>query len=168
MVDEVDHGWGWVSAWVGVSCASARCGRASLKWCRYVVRICRKWRSLMIRIRSSNSRRSVCDHPFTDRVRPRCSGWTGREGSGGRPRGRGLRRQSRAAGLAQRARHQLRHGRVLRCPVHHPHGPRRADELATSAPPHAVGNTSRAVRAAKGTGSMTGCSSTPAPISTCC
>jgi len=43
------------------------------------VRICRKWRSFMIRIRLSNSRRSVCDHPFTDRVRPRCSGWTGKD-----------------------------------------------------------------------------------------
>jgi hypothetical protein len=43
------------------------------------VRICRKWRSFMIRIQSSNSRGSVCDHPFTDRVRPRCSGWTGKD-----------------------------------------------------------------------------------------
>ena len=25
---------GWVSAWAGVSCASAWCGRAALKWCR--------------------------------------------------------------------------------------------------------------------------------------
>ena len=48
-----------------------------------------------------------------------------------------------------------------------PSGPRRADELAASAPPRG-GNASPAARAAKGTGSMTGCSSIPAPISTCC
>ena len=30
----------------------------------------------MIRILSSSSRRSVCDHPFADRVRPWCPGWT--------------------------------------------------------------------------------------------
>src|SRR4051812_5181202 len=35
-------------------------------------------------------------------------------------RGRGLRRQPRTAGLAGRAGHQLRHGRVLRCPDQHP------------------------------------------------
>jgi hypothetical protein len=35
--------------------------------------------SFMIRIRSSSSRRSVCDHPFTDRVRLRRSGCTGQD-----------------------------------------------------------------------------------------
>ena len=49
-------------------------------------------------------------------------------------RGRGLRRQPRTAGLAGRAGHQLRDGRVLRCPVHHPDRAARADELAASAP----------------------------------
>jgi hypothetical protein len=32
---------------------------------------------LTIKILSSSSRRSVCDHPFADRVRPWCSEWTG-------------------------------------------------------------------------------------------
>jgi hypothetical protein len=41
------------------------------------VRIRRKWRSFTIRILSSSSRRSVCDHSFADRVRSWCSGWTG-------------------------------------------------------------------------------------------
>ena len=49
-------------------------------------------------------------------------------------RGRSLRRQPRTAGLAGRAGHQLRDGRVLRCPVQHPDRPSRADELAASAP----------------------------------
>ena len=49
----------WVSAWAGASCASARYGRAVLKWRRYTVRIRCKWRSLTIRTLSNNSRRKV-------------------------------------------------------------------------------------------------------------
>jgi DDE superfamily endonuclease len=48
-----------------------------------------------------------------------------------------------------------------------PTGPRRADELAASAPKRGWQRLS-AGQGSKDTGSMTGCWSTPAPISTCC
>ena len=46
-------------------------------------------------------------------------------------------------------------------------GPRRADALAACAP-HAAGNASRPAGAAKDTGFMTGYSSIPVPMRTCC
>jgi hypothetical protein len=59
VVGEVDRLWGMGLSLNRCEFPSVRCGRAVLKWCRYVARIRRRWCSLTIRFLSSSSRRRV-------------------------------------------------------------------------------------------------------------